>query len=68
MYIVGRVIVDLVGATFSQLMVNQVWSEFRLFCSCFVVVMMSLCVDVIVKSSAYEIMLMLLGEGGVSCM
>ena len=29
---------------------------------------MSLCVDVSVKSSAYDIMFMLVGVGGVSCM
>ena len=35
-----------------------------LSCSCAVAVGMSLCVDVIVKSSAYDIMFMLVGVGG----
>ena len=48
---------DLVGATFSRFVSNQVCSVFKLRCSCAVAVGMSLCVDVIVKSSAYDIML-----------
>ena len=64
-----RVIVDLVGATFSQFNPNQVCSVFSKPCNCAVAVGMSLCVDVILKSSAYDIMFMLAGVGGgVSCM
>ena len=33
-------------------------------CSCVVAIRMSLCVDVILKSSAYDIMFMLAGVGG----
>ena len=45
-------------------MLNKVCSLLRIFCSCVVSVGMLLCVDVIVKSSAYDIMLMLWGGGG----
>ena len=60
---------DLVGATFSRFVSNQVCSVFKCFvlCSCAVAVGMSLGVDVIVKSSAYDIMFMLAGVEGVSC-
>ena len=58
---------DLVGATFSQFVSNQVGNVFRYPCSCIVAVGMSLCVDVIEKSSAHDIMFMLAGMGGVSC-
>ena len=58
-------VVDLVGATFSPF--GSVVCLGSLV-SCAVVVGMSLCVDVIVKSSAYDIMLMLVGVRGVSRM
>ena len=41
---------------------------FRQLCSCAVAVGMSLCVDVIVNSSAYHLMFMFPGVGGESCM
>ena len=59
---------DLVGDTFSRFVSNQVCSVFKLLCSCAVAVGMSLCVDVIVKSSGYDIKFILAGVGGVSCM
>ena len=59
---------DLVHTIFSRFVSNQVCCVFRLPCSCAVAVWMSLCVDGIVKSSAYDIMFMLVGVGGVSCM
>ena len=43
---------DLVGATFTRFVSNQVCSVFNWLCSCAVAVGMSLCVAVIVKSSA----------------
>ena len=58
---------DLVGATFSRFVSNQVCSVFR-YPSCIVAVGISLCVDVIVKSSAYDIMFVFAGVGGVSRM
>ena len=59
---------DLAGATFSRFVSNQVCSVLKQLCGCAVAVGISLCVDVIVKSSAYDIMFMLAGVGGVSCM
>ena len=47
---------ELVGGTISLFVLNQVCRVFRLFCSCVVAVGMSLCVDVIIKASAYDIM------------
>ena len=58
----------LVGVTFSQFVSNQDCNVFRYPCSCIVAVGMSLCVDVIVKSSAYDIMFLLMGVMEVSCM
>ena len=55
---------DLVGATFSLLVSNQVCRVFRQSCSSAVAVGILLCVDVMVKSSAYDIMLVLAGVGG----
>ena len=52
---------DLVGATFSRFVSNQVCSVFKWLCSCAVAVRMPLCVDVIVKSSAYDNMFLLAG-------
>ena len=54
---------DLVGATFSWFVSNQACSVFKLLCSCAVAVGMSLCVDVIEKLSAYDIVL----AGGGEC-
>ena len=45
-----------VGAAFVRFVLNKVYSVFGLFCNCVKTVGMSLCVDVIVKSSAYDIM------------
>ena len=59
---------DLVGATFSRFVSNHVCKVFKYLCSCIVAVGMSLCVDAIVKSSAYDIRFVLAGVGGVSCM
>ena len=55
---------DLVCATFNLFVLNQVCSVFKKLCSYAVAVGMSLCVDVIVNSSAYDIMFMLAGVGG----
>ena len=50
----------------SRFVSNQVCNVFRYRCCCIVAVGMS-CVDEIVKSSAYDIIFMLAGERGVSC-
>ena len=56
-------IAGLVGATFSQFVLNQVCNVFRWPYSCIVAVGISLCVDVIVKSPAYDIMTMFCVHG-----
>ena len=56
---------DLVGATFSHFVSNQVCSVFRSPYNCAVV---SLCVEVIGKSYAHDIKFMLVGVKGVSSM
>ena len=61
-----RVIEDLICATFSRFVSNHVCNVLRYPCSRIVAVRMSLCVDVIVMLSAYDIMLMLAGVVGES--
>lgn len=60
---------DLIGATFNLLVLNQVYYRvLKKFCSCIVAVGMLLCVGVSMKFSAHDIMLMLAGGKKVSCM